>query len=263
MGTGDIIKTDLYAIHNIVQNTMFSYAKELIIETLREEFSKDSYYHYVRDVWGFPKTPDLTGTPVESGLHDDVTSRVFIGEAFRYDYKFFPAILVKGGSFKYVPISMSRNEGVLQYKTIKVVDGYGNEKLYSTPSHFSLAGAWEGTITIDILAGDVRARDDLIQIVSAIMTITNFKDMVNAGVIVKPISIGGPNETDNGKEKIYRQTISCDVRTEWRQKIPVESIVDLIAFCADFGDLSKSTFEPAPNIQLNTTIDLIDSIQNL
>jgi len=42
-GTLNIERTDLYRIHNVVQNTIMSYPKELIISILRDEFSKDSY----------------------------------------------------------------------------------------------------------------------------------------------------------------------------------------------------------------------------
>jgi hypothetical protein len=263
MGTGSIIKTDLYAINGIVQNTMLSYAKELFIETLREEFSKESYYHYVRDPWGFPKTIDLTDVPIDAGLHNDVTTRIFIGEAFRYDMKFFPAVLVRAGSFKSVPISMSRNEGVIKYKATRVLDGYGNEKIFSVPSYFSLAGAWEGTVTIDILAGDIKSRDDITEIISSILTITNFKIMANAGVVVKPISIGSPSEADDYKDKIYKITISCDVRTEWEQNIPISSVVDAINFCIEFGVLNKNPIVTAPNLEIHSSIDIIDIIQDM
>lgn len=261
MGTGSINKTDLYAIHNIVQNSMIGYAKELIIETLREEFSKDSYYHYVRDQWGFPKVQDLTDVPIDAGINNDVSTRVFIGEAFHYDNKFYPAIIVRGGGFKYVPISMSRNEGVVKYKAVRVLDGYGNEKIYSTPSHFALAGAWEGSLTIDVVAGDMTARDDLISIISAFLTITNFRSLTNAGLLIKPITGGSPSEVDDYKDKIYKQTITCDFRTEWRQNIPIDTVVDAITFCIEFGDLTKKTI--APNIQINTMVDFIAAIQDM
>lgn len=263
MGTGSIVKTDLYAIHNIVQNTMMSYAKELVIETLRDEFSLDSYYHFVRDPWGHPKTPNLTDVPIEAGLQDDLTTRIFIGEAFRYDMKFFPAIIVRAGGFRYVPISMSRNEGVVKYRALRILDGYGNEKIFHTPSHFALAGAWEGNLSIDILAGDIKARDEIAEIVSAILNITNFKSLVNAGVIIKPTSIGSPSEIDDYKDKIYKISMSCDVRTEWAQNIPVDSIIDKINFCIDFGFLNANPQRIAPNLTINTTLDLVDFIQDL
>lgn len=263
MGTTSFVKTDLYALHGVVQNTMMSYAKELIIETLREEFSKDSYYHYVRDVWGFANRIDLTDVPTEAGLNDDITTRIFIGESYGYDGKFYPAVLVTSGGFKSVPISMSRNKALIQYKAQKIIDGYGNQKIFSTPSHFSLAGAWEGNINIDILAGDVSSRDEIAEIVSSILTITNFESLQYAGVVVKPISVGSPSEVDDYKDKLYKIPISCDVRTEWAQNIPISKVIDIINFCINFGDLNNPNPTFSPNLQINESINLFEIINSL
>lgn len=263
MGTGSIVKTDLYHINNIIQNTMLSHAKEVFIETLRDVFSQDSQYHYVRDAWGFPKTPNLTDVPSDSGQHDDVTTRLFIGEAFHYDMVFYPAILIRGGAFRYVPISMSRNEELIHYQITRFVDGYGNEKLTSTPDYFDLAGAWEGQITIDILAGDLQVRDELADLIAAIISIARFKEFQKAGVFIKPISIGSPTESDDRSNKIYKTSITCDVRTEWRQQIPIKSVIDTITFCVDFGDLIKPNPVLAPNLEVKTTVDLISSLLDM
>lgn len=263
MGTGNINKTDLYHINNIVQNTMLSHAKEVFTETLRDVFSNDSYFHYVRDAWGFPNTPDLTDVDSSAGLHDDVTTRIFIGEAFRYNMTYYPAILIRGGSFRYVPISMSRNEELVHYKVIRIVDGYGNEKLYSMPDYFDLAGAWEGQITIDILAGDLQARDELADLVSGIITIARFHEFKKSGVFIKPINISSPTESDDVNDKIYKVSITCDVRTEWRQQIPINSVVDSINFCIDFGDLTKSDPVFAANLEIKTALDFIKIVQDM
>ena len=121
MGTANTFKTDLYALHNYVQNTMLIHPKELMIEMLREFFSRDSYYHYVRDAWGFPLTPDHTDLSGDAGLNDDVTTRLYIGEAYRYDINYYPAILVRTGGSKYVPISMGREKGSVQYTTTRFI----------------------------------------------------------------------------------------------------------------------------------------------
>lgn len=263
MATGSLHKTDLNAVHGIVQNTMMSFAKALFIETLRDEFSKDSYYSYRKDAFGFPNTRDLTGTNLEAGIEDEVTSRIFIGEAFHYDMKFFPAVLVRSGGFKYVPIGLSRNEDLVKYKSTRVIDGYGNVKIFTEPSYISLSGAWEGQVTLDIYAGDIKSRDEVAEIIAALLTITNFKSMQHAGVIVKPINISSPSEEDDARDKKYKITITCDVRTEWNQHIPIDTVVNMIAFCVDFGDLSKEPETIAPNLGISTTVDLMDVISSL
>lgn len=263
MGTGNINKTDLYHINNITQNTMLSHAKEVFIETLRDIFSQDSEYHYVRDAWGFPEVINLTGIPTEAGLHDDVTTRLFIGESFKMDMIYYPAILVRGGSFRSVPISMSRNEELIHYKVTRVIDGYGNEKLFSTPDYFNLSGAWEGQIIIDVVAGDVQARDELVDLVAAIIQIARYKEFQKAGVFLKPLSISSASEVDDRSGKLYKMSITCDVRTEWNQQIPITSVVDAIMYCVDFGDLSQANPIFAPNIEAKGSIDLIQIIEEM
>lgn len=263
MATGSSIKSDLYKIYGIVQNTMLSYPRELIIEVLRESFSLDSYYHFVRDEWGFPKIKDHTNLSSSAGMHDDIVSRIFIGDSFKKDMKFYPAVLVKSGGSKYVPISATQNLGYVQYVDTLVLDGYGNKKIYATPSHYVLSGAWEGQITIDIFAGDISARDEITQIVSMLLTSVHFRQLVEAGVIIKPISISSPSEIDDINGKIYKTTINCDIRTEWERNIPIASTIDAINFCTDFGDLSNNTPIIAPNLSISTTVDLLSEIQNL
>src|SRR3989304_2944057 len=71
MTTGSFTRSDLNQIHNVVQNTHTNVVKDIIIGILRDEFSKDSYYHFVRDQYGFPYTPDLTNKPLGAGYSDD------------------------------------------------------------------------------------------------------------------------------------------------------------------------------------------------
>ena len=263
MGTANTFGSDLYALYKLVQNTMLVHPKELFIEILREEFNNDSFYHYVRDEWGFPKTPDHTDLEPEAGINDDVTSRLFIGEPYRYDVDFYPAILVRTGGSRYVPISMNRERGSVQYATTRFIDGYGNESFVSTPSHFIHAGAWEGTINIDVHTRDPRSRDDLVQLVSIIFTDIRFEDMLTSGVFIKTTSVSAPSETDDGNNKIFKQTISFDIRTEWRRHIPVLSTVDVINFCIDFGNLETTPPDIAPNMRIVTSFELIDALSDL
>lgn len=262
MATGNLFRTDLYRIHNIVQNSMLSFPKDLLIETLREFFSQDSQFHYVKDQWGFPKTPDHTDLAPEAGLQDDVTTRLFIGEAFPYDMRYYPAILVRGGSFRYVPISISRNEELVQYRSLRITDGY-NVTYSSVPNCFVLSGAWEGQLSIDILTNDLQSRDAITELVAAMIEIVHYRTFKHAGVFFRPINGGSPAESEDNNGKIYKQTITCDVRTEWRKEVPIDTIIDSINFCVDFGNLSNTPAQIAPNIRVNTTIELIETIQNL
>lgn len=259
-GTGNIFQSDLYAINNIVQNSMLTYPKELIIGILRNEFELDSYYHYVKDAWGFPKTPDHTDLPSEAGIFDDVTTRVYIGQAWRFDVIYYPAIIVRNAGSRYVPISINREQDNLIYDATLLVDGYGNQKYIATPTHFLFAGVWEGSISVDVMSRGIRERDDLVELVKLICTDIRFKELQRAGVLIKGVSSGAPSETDDRNDKLHRTTITLDIRSEWRRHIPVTTIVDAINICVDFGRVDKDPPVIAPNMEINIHLDLIEQI---
>ena len=84
-------KTDLYSLHNYIQNTLISSPKEIMVESLRKFFSQDSFYHYQKDQWGFPLTPDHTDLPIESGLNDNVTTMIILPIGTIAGFHPFPA----------------------------------------------------------------------------------------------------------------------------------------------------------------------------
>jgi hypothetical protein len=270
MSTNNFFKSDLYSIHNIIQASMLVYPKEIIIATLRDFFSKDSYYHYSKNQWGFANTTDHTDLPPGADLPYGVgarpelsnvsplSTRLFIGENYRYDGIYYPAILVKSGGGKYVPISINRERGGVQYENIIFEDGYGNQSIVSKPKSFITAGVWEGSITIDVLTRSLRSRDDLIELIAMCFTEVTFDTLVDVGVVIKPLSYGAPSESDDRNDKLFRQSITLDIRTEWRREIPVGSIIDAILFTATFEDLSRPESPVSANLTINTDISLLD-----
>lgn len=263
-GTTDLQRSDLYNIYHVVQNTLMAYPKELVVSILREEFNKDSYYHYVADQFGYPKVVDLTDVPLRAGFQDDLTTRIYIGEAFHFDGVFYPAVLVKMTSARYVPISFNRNKNVIEYEKQLIIDGYGNSREYFIPKYIDLAGAWEGTINIDILTRDIYTRDNLVSIIMLMFADLRFESMRKAGVLVKSgqPSLSGVSEgEDRQQDKLYKATVSIEVRTEWRRLIPVDGIIERINMCLDFGD--PATQIPNPNMQLNVSVSILDQIESL
>jgi hypothetical protein len=263
MGTSNTFKTDLYHLYDYVQNTQVSYPKQLFIETLRNFFSEGSYYHYSRDAWGFPNTPDHTGLPRDAGLYDDETTRLFIGEYFRFDVAYYPGLYIKSNGANYVPISMSRNRGVVEWKNIRYVDGYGNEKLVSTPSFFVRSGAWEGSVTVDVITRSLRSRDEIVELVSLLFVDLRHQEMIDSGVVIKQVSVGGPSESEDRNDKLFRQSITFDIRSEWRRKIPVDSVINIINICVDIGNVESEPPRYAENMQINTTVELLDALSDL
>jgi hypothetical protein len=249
---------------------MLVYPKEIIIATLRDFFSQDSYYHYSKDQWGFANTTDHTDLapgadlPYGPGAHPELntesilSTRLFIGENYRNDVVFYPAILVKSGGSRYVPISINREKGAVQYEDILFEDGYGNQTVISRPKTFITAGAWEGSIIIDVMTRSLRSRDDLVELIAMCFTEIHFDSLYDVGVLVKPLSIGSPSESDDRNDKLFRQSITLDIRTEWRREIPIGNLIDAIMFSVEFAYLDNPNAPVAANLTINTEVNVSD-----
>lgn len=274
MSSNNFDKSDLFSLYNIVQSSMITYPKEIIISTLRDFFSKDSYYHYSKDQWGFANTTDHTDLPLGAdlpsgpGAHPELnpnpilSTRLFIGENYRYNGIYYPAILVKSGGSRYVPISINREKGSIKYTDLLFVDGYGNETSVKMPQAFVTAGIWEGSIIIDVVTRSLRSRDDLVTAIGMCFTEINFETLYDIGLIIKPINISSTSESDDRNDKLFRQTLTLDVRSEWKREIPIESTIDTILFTATFESLTKNSI-PAANMTITTEVDITDLLIHL
>lgn len=273
MSSNNWTKSDLFGLHDIVQSSMIVYPKEMIIATLRDFFSKDSYYHYSKDVYGFANTTDHTDLPLGADLptqfnkhgadQDGISTRLFIGENYRYDGIYYPCILVKSGGSRSIPISMNRDKGGIENELITYVDGYGNQTIVSRPAYLYTAGAWEGSIIVDIMTRSLRSRDDLVELTAMAFTDIVFDSLEDVGIVVKPVNIGGASETDDRNDKLFRQSLTLDIRTEWRRRIKISSFIDAIFFSVEFGDLSKPDAPIAANLTINTETNLTNMLLDM
>lgn len=273
MSTNNFFKSNLMGLHHFVQASMLVYPKEIIIQTLRDFFSKDDYYHYSKDQWGFPNTTDHTDLPpgadiptfhTKDGANQEfLPTRLFIGENYRQDVIFYPAVLVKHGGAKYVPISINREQEGVKYEEIIYEDGYGNQTLVRRPTAFVTAGIWEGTIIIDVVSRSLRARDDIAEAIAMCFTDVTFETIEDVGIIIKPISIGAASEGDDRNDKLFRQTLTLDIRTEWRREIPIGNIIEAIFFTSTFEDLSGPDSPVPANLTVNTEVSLTDMLLNM
>lgn len=260
-------------LHNYVQSSMLVYPKEMIISMLRDLFSKDDYYHYSKDQYGFANTTDHTnlvpGADIPT-IHDKngakqegLPSRLFIGENYRYDKIFYPAVLIKSGGARYVPISINREQESVQYEDIVYEDGYGNQTIVHRPKSFITAGVWECTIIVDVMSRSLRARDDIVENIANCFTDIHFETMEDVGIIIKPISIGGASEDVDRNDKLFRQTLTLEVRTEWRREIPVGNVIDAIFFTVTFENLAKNDAPVPANLTINSEVSLSDMLINM
>ncbi len=112
------------------------------------------------------------------------------------------------------------------------------------------------------MSRSLRARDDLVEIVSICLTDITFKTLQKAGIIIKPISISAPSETDDRNDKLFRQTITLEIRSEWRREIPVGNLLEIINFSMDFADSTHNT-PIAQNLTINSNVRLIDNLMGV
>ncbi len=263
MATGNITRSDLNKLHGIIQNSMISHPKEIILASLRDFFQHDSYYHYVKDAWGFANTTDNTDLPLDAGLNDNISTRLFIGENYRFNSIFYPAILIKHGGSRYVPISINRDTAKIEYQFRIFEDENGNQTALPTPKCFVFNGAWEGSIIIDVLTRSLTSRDELVQLISIYFTQIGFESLRKAGVVVKPLNVSAPSEIDDRNDKLFRQSITLDIRSEWEVQQPIGNIVEIINFVMEFGRTDNEDIPVAPNLTIRTQVSIIDTMLNI
>ena len=86
--------------------------------------------------------------------------------------------------------------------------------------------------------------------------------MRTAGIVVKPPNIGAPSESEDRNDKLFRQSVTMDIRTEWRRNIPILSLIDRIVFAIQFAPIDSD--RPIdPNFDIVTDINLAENLINL
>ena len=265
MSTNSFTRSDLARIYNIVQNEAILYPKELVVATLRNFFTQDSYYAYRQDHYGFPQIPDLTDVPLEAGLHDSVTTRLLIGEQYRFDVIYYPALIVRSGGTTSTPISINQEEGGVQYNYTVFQDANGNIATFPTPSHYIFAGAWEGSILIDVMARDLRTRDELVGYVMILFENIAKNDLIHAGLVIKPgtVAAAAPIETQDRSDFVFKQTVTLQVRSEWRRHIPINTVLDVLNFVVEFGNIGPPPEITAPNLTIHNNQTITEILAEL
>jgi hypothetical protein len=87
--------------------------------------------------------------------------------------------------------------------------------------------------------------------------------LYDVGLIVKPPNISAPSESEDRNDKLFKQSVTMDIRTEYRREIPVGNIIDAIFFTATFEDLSRPE-QPVPqNLTINTDVSILDILLNV
>jgi hypothetical protein len=89
------------------------------------------------------------------------------------------------------------------------------------------------------------------------------EDFQNAGILIKSSSLSGESETEDRNDKIYKSTITLDIRSEWERSIPIENIVNAINLCVEIGNTNDVNVVVAPNLTIETSIELSEALLNI
>jgi hypothetical protein len=250
MVTDHRVYSDLFNVADFVRQVAVSQGKNLLIDAIREYFKQDRFYRYTTDAFGFPLTPDLTDLPPD--IQEERTTRIFIGDIFRYDKRYWPAIVVRYASGRYKPVSFNQNQTV-RYRMDLILDGYGGRSYVRVPTHHVVAGAWDQSFEIVIASEGIPDREELTDIVSSFLIGKARQELYEAGLFVRSVSMSGEREEDWGNDKVYLQSITVEAYSEWRREIPIDNLLETISFCFKYGLFGTDEFSVD-----TTTTDISD-----
>ena len=235
-----IVYSSFFADQFVVQQSAIVHPKALLIDGLRKIFQNDSVFTYRDDEFGYPLTPDLTGLDVDSEL----TTKILISDTYRYEVKFFPAILIKANGGSYKPLSFNQNM-TYKYRTDVIENEYGARKVFSTPTHRVYAGRWELRFDVQIYSESQAELQELTDIVSLALQYSLWNELRANGLFISNLSIGAESAESYANDYVYNNTISLTTLSEWRVEVPIENIVEKIAFTLE------PTWTPIPGVKTN------------
>lgn len=235
-----IVYSSFFADQFVVQQSAIVHPKALLIDGLRKIFQNDSVFTYRDDEFGYPLTPDLTGLDADSEL----TTKILISDTYRYEVKFFPAILIKANGGSYKPLSFNQNM-TYKYRTDVIENEYGARKVFSTPTHRVYAGRWELRFDVQIYSESQAELQELTDIVSLALQYSLWNELRANGLFISNLSIGGESAESYANDYVYNNTISLTTLSEWRVEVPIENIVEKIAFTLE------PTWTPIPGVKTN------------
>jgi hypothetical protein len=187
------------------------YIKDVIINSLRDVFSRDPDYTYIKDEDGI--FPDF----------DNENLGIVITDVFNYDVEFLPAITIRVNSSTLVPVSFNQNQFTLDYEKDESGNLVRDAAGKPIPVWQEFSGLYDTTATLNVHTWDPLAREELVTRV-AIMFKHVLRDQLYAdfGFFVKEVTVGGESETDYHNDFIYSQPVSITVLTGWNNRIPIE-----------------------------------------
>ncbi len=222
------VYSNLFEDNSIIQQVCIMQPKNLLIDVLRKHFANDSIFTYRMDEYGFPKTRDLTGIEVDS----EETTQILISDIFRYEVKFYPAIVIKNNGGKYKPISFNQNATIKYRKDREEsITGFITDTL--VPSHRVYAGAWDMNFDVTIYSESQSELEELVDMVAMILQYVVWNELRANGLFINNLSISGENAEPYANDYVYNQTISLSTYSEWRVEIPIDNTIEKLLFYFD------------------------------
>lgn len=246
--------SDFFSENNIIQQVAVVQPKNLLIQYLRDLFRKDSVFTYRSDEYGFPLTIDLTGKDLET----TETTKILISDVYRYDVKFFPAIVIKHSGGSYKPNSFNQ-DGVYKYRKDYIEDAFGGRRPISIPTHKIYQGRWDLGFEVAVYSESYTELQEIIDIVSIGLQYVLWNDLRASGLFINSLNIGAENAEQYANDFVYSQNISLKTLSEWRVEIPIENTVEKILFNID----SQLTTSPFEGNTANSTILRYDDLLNI
>jgi len=236
--------------HPILSTNHVVYVKDVVINALRDMFSRDAEYTYIRENNGI--LPDF----------ENPNLGVVITDVYSYEVVFLPAITVRVNSSNLVPISFNQNHSTLDYQR----DGYGQlvHDNYGRPIpiYQEFAGLYKTSLTIGIATWTPLDREKLVTKV-AIFFQHLLRDQLSAdfGFFAENVSVGGESEQEYSNDYIFSQTVNVEALTQWTNRIPLGE--ELLAINLQIvGDMTENPPLPTKkDIEESSRVDWLDEIR--
>ena len=203
------------------------YIKDTIIQVLRDVFSRDPDYTYI-------KAPD--------GIFPDFENEslgIVITDVFAYDVEFLPAVTVRINSSNLVPVSFNQNQYTYNYVR--------NEHGQLIPVWREFSGLYDTSVTLNIHTWDPGAREELVTRIALLFKhVLRDELYADFGFFVKGVSVGGEAETElNGHDElmIFSQSVNIEVLTGWNNRLPVGDSLEGINLQI-IGDAAPHIYPP-------------------
>lgn len=220
-----IVYSSFYNDNHIIQQTAIVHPKHLLIDGLRKIFRTDSVYTYRDDQYGYPLTPDLTDKTIDS----PETTKILISDGYRYETKFYPAIIIKSNGGSYKPNSFNQDM-TLKYRSDILENEFGSRKIISTPTHRVYTGKWSLNFDVAIFSESLSELNELVDITSLALQFSLWNQLRSAGLFISGMNIGGENAEPYANDYVYSTSITLNTLSEWRAEIPIDNLVEKIVF---------------------------------